>query len=345
MLILRILLIPVSLIYSALMYIRNALFDAGLIKSHSVSKPVISVGNITAGGSGKTPFVILTAVYYLSKGKKVGIISRGYKRKSKETVLVSDGRTINENTKESGDELVQISDELMRNFRGSFFIAADGDRLKAAEYLISRFDPDIIILDDGYQHRRIKRDLDIVLVDSHSFKRNRFLHTFTFPSGILREGLDNLKRAGLIIQNNKNEDCQLIPELKKYSSEIFFMRYKSEYFMDYKNSILNSDNIKAVVFSGIADDDSFIQMIKNNGINIRETLTFSDHHNYTEADLKFLENRYSDGIKFITTEKDFVKIRSFTGFIKKYPVYYLKITAEIEDGSNLLFKKLDELVI
>lgn len=344
MIILRVILIPFSLIYSAVMYFRNKLYDTGIFRSGSISKPVVSVGNITTGGTGKTPFVILIAKYYLEKGVSVGIISRGYKRNSKDPVLVCDGLNINYNTEEAGDELILIADELMKDFKGNFFIAADSDRIRASEFLINKFDPAIIILDDGFQHRKIKRDLDIVLIDSHSFIMNRFLHSFTLPSGILRESISNLNRAGLIIQNNKYEDIKVISDLKKYGKGILFMRYKSEYFMDYKNSILEKDNITAIIFSGVADDESFIQMVKKKGIKIKETMRFSDHHVYTRDEISFLEKRYSADIVFITTEKDFVKIRQFKEFISNYPVYFLKMNAEMNTNSKILLTKLDALV-
>lgn len=344
MIILRIILIPFSLIYSALMYIRNKLYDMGIFRIHKISKPVISVGNITTGGTGKTPLVILIADYFLNKGMKTGIISRGYKRKSHSPVLVSDGITINENAEETGDELLLIAGELIKNHSGKFFIAADSDRVRAAEYLIKNFDPDIIILDDGFQNRRIKRDLDIVLIDHKSYTKNRFLHSFTLPAGILRESMNNLKRADLIIQNNKSDDARLLPTLKNYSKDILTMRYKSEYFMDYKNSILKKEDTGAVLFSGIADDDSFIQMVKSRGIKIRETMKFSDHHVYTEAEIGFLKNRYSEDIIFITTEKDFVKIKLFKDFVNNYPVYFLKMKAEPDINSDTLYNKLDTLL-
>jgi tetraacyldisaccharide-1-P 4'-kinase len=156
--------------------------------------------------------------------------------------------------------------------------------------------------------------------------------------------MSNLSRAGLIIQNNKYEDIKVISDLKKYGKEILFMRYKSEYFMDYKNSILMKDNITAIIFSGIADDESFIQMVKKKGIKIKETMRFSDHHVYTKDEIGFLEKRYSADIVFITTEKDFVKIRQFKEFIRNYPVYFLKMNAEMDTGSNTLLNKLDALV-
>ena len=345
MIIIRILLIPFSMIYSAIIFFRNKFFDYGVFRSYKVSKPVISVGNITTGGTGKTPLVILLSDYFLSKGKKVGIISRGYKRSSKEPVLVCDGININDNTKEAGDELIMTANELMKKFKGSFFIAADSDRIQAAEFLIKKFAPDVIILDDGFQHRRIRRDLNLVLIDSHNFINNRFLYNFTLPSGILRESFDNLRRADLIIQNDKHIELKVLSALKVSRKEIFLMRYKSEYFIDNKNVILKHKDRNAIVFSGIADEESFVSMIKAEGIRIKETMKFSDHHNYTEADIEFLKKRHTGEEIFITTEKDFVKIRQFTEFNENYPVYFLKMKAELYTDRDSMFSKLDEIIL
>ncbi|MBK8552016.1 MAG: tetraacyldisaccharide 4'-kinase [Ignavibacteria bacterium] len=344
MILLRVILIPFSLIYSFVIYLRNKLYDTGIFKSHKISVPVISIGNITTGGTGKTPLTILISKYFLDKGKKVGIVSRGYKRKSDEMVLVSDGKTINKDIEQSGDELVMISGELIKDHKNNFFIAAGKNRVQAAEYLINEFKPDVIILDDGFQHRKLKRDLDIVLIDSHNFLSKKFLNSFTLPSGILRESLNNLNRADLIIQNNKYEDIVIIPEFKKYDKDIIPMRYKTEYFIDNKNSILRDFNSKAIVFSGIADDNSFIEMVKESKLTISKIVKFSDHHNYTASDILSLKGIHSKGKIFITTEKDFVKIKQFTDFINDHPVYYLKMRSELAGNENILFSKLDECV-
>lgn len=309
-----------------------------------MSVPVISIGNITTGGTGKTPLTILISRYFLDKGKKVGIVSRGYKRKSDGLVLVSDGKTINNDIEQSGDELVMISEELIKDHKNNFSVAAGKSRAHAAEYLINKFKPDIIILDDGFQHRKIKRDLDIVLIDSHNFLSEKFLNSFTLPSGILRESVNNLNRSDVIIQNNKYENIVIIPEFRKYGKEIISMRYKTEYFIDNKNSILSDFNLKAAVFSGIADDSSFIEMVNASNLTITDTIRFSDHHEYTASDVNSLTNLYSKEKVFITTGKDFIKIKRFSDFINDYPVYYLNMSVELGESKSILFSKLDEFI-
>ncbi|MEO8447661.1 MAG: tetraacyldisaccharide 4'-kinase [bacterium] len=340
---LRIILLPFSAIYSFIIFIRNKLYDRGMLRSHKVGKPVISIGNITTGGTGKTPVTIFAAEYFLQRGKRVGIISRGYKRTTNDTVMVYDGVKILADTESAGDELILITNRLLKEYAGRFFVAADTDRIRAAEIIIKKFDPDLIILDDAFQNRRIKRDLDIVIIDAKDYNENRLQNIFTLPGGNLRESLSNLNRADVIIQNNKSTDHNTILFAVSKNIPIVTIRYKTEYFMDNKNSILKHQNKTAIVFSGLANEGSFIELIGQSGITIGEKVKFVDHHDYSEKDIKFLTDKYSDGKIFITTEKDFVKLNKYSDFINKYPVYYLKIKIEITKNENAMYDKLNRI--
>lgn len=344
MILIRILLIPVSVIYSVIIFIRNKLYDFGILKSHKISKPVISIGNITTGGTGKTPLTIIVSDYYLSKGKKVGIISRGYGRKSKDIVVVSNGENIITDPEIAGDELILISNELIKKYRSGFSAAAGSDRVRAADILISKFNPDVIILDDAFQNRRIKRDTDILIIDSKDFKRKKLINYFTLPSGNKRESLSSIKRADVIVQNNKQNNQEILEELKNSGKEVILMRYKTEYFIDNKNSILQNTNQKAVVFSGIADDESFVKMVMEKGLDVETVLKFSDHHNYSQNDIDAIKGKLSGNMILITSEKDFVRLRKYADFVNNFPVYYLKLNAELTDEHNILYSKLDELL-
>ncbi|HMR39050.1 MAG TPA: tetraacyldisaccharide 4'-kinase [Ignavibacteria bacterium] len=345
MIFLRIILIPVSVLYAGIIYLRNKLYDSDILKTVKVTKPVISIGNISTGGTGKTPFTIFTAEYFLEKGFSVGIISRGYKRKSEGLVIVCDGKNIIGSSEQSGDELAMTANALSE-YKNKLFIAACIDRSGAAKYIIENFNPDIIILDDGFQHRKLSRDLDIVIADAGSIIKNKFLNHFTLPSGILRENFGSLNRADIIIQNNKDKTFEVLSVLKKYGKEIISMRYKTEYLKDFKNIILNTDTFsnKAIIFSGLADDSSFLQMVKDLNINVSENINYNDHHDYTETDIDHLKSRFRKNTIFITTEKDFVKIKNFKNFMEEFPVYYLKINIEIEKNTQLLFNNYDKLL-
>ncbi|MCB0729083.1 MAG: tetraacyldisaccharide 4'-kinase [Ignavibacteriae bacterium] len=345
MILLRIILIPFSILYSVIIYLRNKFYDSGILKTVKVSKPVISVGNISTGGTGKTPFTIFTAKYFLEKGYSVGIISRGYKRKSEGLVIVCDGKDINGSLEQSGDELAMTANSLSE-YKNRLFIAASSDRPEAANYIIENYNPDIILMDDGFQHRKLFRDLDIVIADAGSIRKNKFLNHFTLPSGILRESYGSLKRADIIIQNNKDKNIDVLPVFKNYDEEIIVMRYKTEYLKDFKNIILRTDtNINnAIIFSGLADDSSFLQMVSDLNINISESIKYKDHHDYTEEDIEILKSKFREKTIFITTEKDFIKIKNFKNFIEEFPVYYLKIDIQIEKNIHMLFKNYDKLV-
>ncbi|MEP7146810.1 MAG: tetraacyldisaccharide 4'-kinase, partial [bacterium] len=183
-----------------------------------------------------------------------------------------------------------------------------------------------------------------VLIDSHDFLCKKLLNKFTLPSGVLRETFSNLKRADLIIQNNKDRELRIIPQLEAYGKDISVLRYKTEYFIDNKNSILQNYKYDALLFSGIANDESFVNMVKQSGINVSEVIQYSDHYIYNEADITLLVKKYREGKIFITTEKDFIKLRRFEEFVNKYPVYFLKLGIEIILNSNVLYKKLDEII-
>lgn len=320
------------------------MYDLAILKSQKISRPVISIGNITTGGTGKTPLVVFTAKYFLEKGKTVGIVARGYKRDSKGIVIVCDGKSVNNNVSESGDELILISNELIKKYNKCIYAAAGSDRTTAAELLINKFNPDIIILDDGFQHRKIKRDLDIVILDTYKCLSNNFFNKFLLPSGNLRENSSSFKRADIIIQNNKNSEHSELVNLLDFKKPLVLIRYKTEYFMDNKNCILRYKQQPVVLFSGIANDESFIEMVKSNNIQVSKVIKYSDHHNYVADDVKYLAKSYSKGNIFITTEKDFVKIKSFETFINNFPVYYLKLDIEITKNGVQFYNKLDSLI-
>ena len=173
---LKILLIPFALIYYIIIFIRNKFYDFGLLKTYSTGVPVISVGNISTGGTGKTPMVIFLTTLLLNADKKIAIISRGYKRKTKNNLIVFDGHSILCKPDECGDEVYMIAE----NFKNQkdIIIAVGNDKYETAKYIISRFKPDVIILDDAFQHRKIARNLDLVLLDMNDINKNKFSNSF-----------------------------------------------------------------------------------------------------------------------------------------------------------------------
>jgi tetraacyldisaccharide 4'-kinase len=329
MIILRLLLLPLSLVYYCIVSVRNFLFTIKVFKSVSFNTPVISIGNITTGGTGKTPFVIFLTNYFISKGKSVGVISRGYKRKSNDLAIAYDGKTITSDVHSTGDELLMI----IYRFLGSdkFFAIAYHDRVKAINEMINKFSPDIIILDDAFQNRKVVKTIDIVIQD----KENKtFLNNFLLPGGNLRETSRSLKRADIILYNYKFK--------KPDSTEENVIEYELTGIFDESGKKVEIQiDKKAILFSGIANNTSFHNIVSKQNIDIFNKFEFFDHYDYTYEDIERFIALYKGNLVFITTEKDFIKIREFKEFISNYPVYYLRIDVILINSSldNLLRKK------
>ena len=184
---------PFSLLYGLGMQARNFCYEKKIFKTHKVDCPVISVGNITVGGTGKTPTVAYLAKWFLAKGKKVAVLSRGYARASKGTVVVATYKGIVSNVKSAGDEAFMLSQQLK-----GVPIVVDENRVRGAEKLVRQFAPDIILLDDGFQHRRLFRDVDILSINAGFGLGNGFV----LPAGPLREFAFNMKRGDLYWVND-----------------------------------------------------------------------------------------------------------------------------------------------
>ena len=183
--ILRLFLFPLSLVYYLIIISRNLLYDSGMFKQSGFRTPIISVGNITLGGTGKTPFVMFLTDYFITKGKKVGVISRGYKNKSNELIIAHDGKSVIANVEQTGDELGMIVNRFS-DLKESFYAIAYFNRTEAIRKMEILFAPDIILLDDAFQNRKIKKTVDIVLVNQ---ERKTFLDGILLPAGNLREPL------------------------------------------------------------------------------------------------------------------------------------------------------------
>ena len=329
MIILRLFLLPLSLVYYCIVSVRNFLYSVNIFKSISFNTPIISIGNITTGGTGKTPFVIFLTNHFISKGKSIGVISRGYKRKSSDLVIAYDGKSVTSDVHSTGDELLMIINRFLGNDK--FFAIAYHDRVKAINEMINKFSPDIIILDDAFQNRKIVKTIDIVIQD----KENKtILNNLLLPGGNLRETNNALKRADVVLNNYKFD--------KSIPSEENVIKYEFTGLFDGLGKRVEiPKEKKAVLFSGIANNSSFQNVVSKQNINIIKKFEFFDHYNYTSVEIDKFKALYKEDLVYITTEKDFIKIREFKEFISNYPVYYLRIDVILINSSldNLLRKK------
>lgn len=334
---LKIILTPFVLLYGFIILIRNLFFDKAVFKSEKVNAQVISVGNITVGGSGKTPLVIYVTNLLKSSGYKVGVLSRGYGRRSSGYKLVSKGEEILTSVEECGDEIYHTSLEC------KVASAVSENRVKGAKRLIEEAKIDSIVLDDAFQHRWIARDIDLVIIDQSFVNNKSFFSHNLLPSGDLREGFDSLKRADAIIVNRKFlEREEIIPDMKKYfdGKKIFTSYYKAISFVDAMRKIeYNLEDFKgqdSLVVSGIANPQSFLNILKKVHVNTQNKLIFRDHKNYTLKEVQQIRKRFytTNSHSVVTTEKDAVKLSRFNRDFDDVDIFYLKINLCMDDEES-----------
>ncbi|TFG89733.1 MAG: tetraacyldisaccharide 4'-kinase [Syntrophobacterales bacterium] len=300
------LLIPCALIYSLVLRLRGFLYSRGILRSFSLGAPVISVGNLSVGGTGKTPMVVLIARLLISRGKRVAVLSRGYGGSGGAIVrIVSDGSRILLPSSEAGDEPVLLA----RTVPG-LIVVTGADRYQAGLEAFKRFQPEIYLLDDGYQHLRLKRDLNILLLDA----RRPFGNGWTLPAGFLREPLSALRRADVIVYTraDRTASCPMIPGIPVCRSS-----HRLSGVRPLSGGMLTPFSVfagrRGVACAGIADPDNFFAALSREGLGLTTTLTFSDHCRYDGTELAAIRQALKEtGADYlITTEKDAVKLVSF----------------------------------
>lgn len=334
----RYLFIPLSFLFCLGVQIRNFLYDRSILKSYVSKTKIISVGNISSGGSGKTPLAIYIASGLMSEGYKIALLSRGYKRETKGTTVVFDGKNISAGIGQSGDEAFMTVKSLLENHSG-FYSLVSKNRVRGVKHIEDNFKADYIILDDAFQHRKIHRDKDILVVDSNDFIKQKFFYKFLLPAGNLREPLRNIKRADLIIQNDKINPSDALSELSALNLPVYHSTYSFTGIFNHLKETTGIKNKNILAFAGVANPDSFFELIKKNGGNIIHSIIFTDHHKYSTEDTNKIIRNYGKDSIILTTEKDFVKITEFDRFVNDYPVYYVKIDMQI-DKRNDFFELL-----
>ena len=306
---------PFGWAYAAGAGLRNALYDRGWLEMHDLGALTISVGNITAGGTGKTPVVALVAELLISSGERVCILTRGYGRRDPaKRVVVSDGSAILADAETGGDEPV----ELARRLAGKAVIIADADRVAAAKFAIENFEVSCFVLDDGFQHRRAARDLDIVCIDA----TDPFGGGELLPAGRLRESPANLRRADAIIitkaeaaedSGSLNEKIRrLAPNAALFRAESSISRFVElrEFLGGDLASRQDALPGPAFAFCGLGNPEHFFATLRRAGSDVAGTEAFRDHHRYSAADLGRLTAaaKAAGASAFVTTAKDAVKL-------------------------------------
>ena len=301
----RLKLLPLSWLYLLIVKTRNFLYERGTFKSKELPCSVISIGNIVAGGTGKTPAAIAIAKKLKGYGMRVAVISRGYRSKNREEyAYVSDGEKLLLSPEEAGDEA-----HLLARALPGVFVIIGRNRFLAGFEAVKRWRVDVIVLDDGFQHRQLARDLDIVTVDaSLPYGTNRLL-----PSGTLREPKSSLKRADLILLTRVDQtgDVERIhAQLKKYAPEVPIVesihaprslrQIGSQSVLDL--SFLVNKNVLAVC--GIAHPESFLYTLQSLNVKSVALLDFFDHNDYTCEDFKLMCQAALKADLVVTTEKD-----------------------------------------
>ncbi len=302
-----------SLLYRAGIGIRRALYKLGVLKIHGLQRTVVSIGNITLGGTGKTPMVIAVAKLYAEAQRKPAVVSRGYGRRNEsETVIISDGRAVLADVQTGGDEPVLIGSRL-----SGVPVVVGGLRRRAAQLAVEKFDAGAIILDDGFQHIQLKRDMDIVLVDA----ADPFGNGKLFPAGVLREPVTALKRAHAVVIT-RADASGTVEALKKRIADVTDARIFTSVHRPVELihctdagrkplAVLRGERVFA--FSGIARPASFLSLLKTLGAVIAADKAYPDHHDYTRSDLAEVYKQSADhrtGM-IVTTEKDAVRLREF----------------------------------
>ena len=324
---------------------RAKLYEYGWLSQHRLPRPVISIGNLTVGGTGKTPFVMWVARWLQSKGKRPGILSRGYRRTKETTfLLVSDGQKVLVTPQQAGDEPF-----LMAKHCPGVVVAVGANRYELGKWLLTQSSVDCFILDDGYQHLGLYRDVNLLLVDGLDPQGLKKL----LPAGRLREPLSAARRATALVvtradlMEDLNEICQ--PLQRAVGQEIAPIQIQFQPKTLYSLSTEHHEPLRwvmgkrALIFSGIGNALAFRTTVMNMGANLLDEMVFPDHHNYADSDLETIRRRMRqvDASFALTTEKDAVKLAPLLR--RNDDIWAIDLQVTIKNGEERLYRLLDDL--
>ena len=333
-----------SLVFAAVVEIRYLLYGFGILRRYPLGVQVISIGNVTAGGTGKTPVTEIFARTLAAEGRKVAILSRGYRRKEapwwqrvftqviEKPLVVSDGRHVLLDSATGGDEPYMLASNLP-----GVAVVVDRNRVKAGRYAVKRLGCDTIILDDGFQYQKLKHSIEVVLVDA----TNPFGNGHMLPRGVLREPARNLRRADIIFVTKCRGDVSAVKEeIRKYNAkaEIVECNHTPQILRDvwsreeYPLDWLRGKTV--CTLSGIASPKGFENSLRHLGAKVVWCERYADHHRYDSSEILYALNRSADmgADALVTTEKDAVRFPRF----ETSPIrcLYLRIAIEILAGGE-----------
>ena len=323
------LLLAFSLLYGAAMRLRAGMYYNGWLSSQSLPCHVVSIGNIVVGGTGKTPMTIWMAQQLRDRGHRIVVISRGYGGTLEKTGgIVSDGEKIYQGPAEAGDE-----PHLMARLLQGIPVIVGSCRYKAGLTAIAHFHPDVILLDDAFQHLRLSRSLNFSLLDY----RSPFGNGYILPRGRLREPISALDRADAIIFTRTPVQTDALQPNRLVNRRPVFFSYhmpvirkncrNNDFFLPTTEDLSCLSGKRIVVFAGLADNDQFFSSLKEAGAQLVRTLSFSDHHRYDGSDLNHIDNtaKQCQAEAMVTSVKDFVKIENRISWTAKLVVVDVQI--------------------
>lgn len=330
-----------SLAFHVLVAVRARLYARGLFATRALPCRVVTVGNITVGGTGKTPTVILVARFLADAGLYTAVLSRGYRGKARGPLIVSDRQQVLASERQAGDEPFMLAQTL-----GGIPVITARDRYKGGMLACERFNPHVLVLDDGFQHLRLKRDLDIVLINA----RNPFGCGALLPRGILREPLSALRRARIIVltkvdpHRNPEELEQRIAAINP-AAALFRARFKPTGLLHPANGrILDLETVRGRTAAGlcsIGDPGHFFSMLAGLGVSYSRPLVFPDHHRYSARDVRLIAGRAAGVDYLITTQKDIAKMSADMLQLPNLRVLQVSQTIEHQDRfQRLVFECL-----
>lgn len=307
---------PLSIIYGGIVRTRNAFYDRGVLKARRLQGAVVSVGNVSTGGSGKTPFVLLLGEMLKERGIKFDVLSRGYGRRSRGVLLVDPLGS----PQQFGDEPLLIARKLQVP------VIVGEDRYEAGRFSESRFGAQLHLLDDGFQHRGLARDFDMVLVTQQD-ANDRLL-----PAGRLRESLSALSRADAVVLMS-GADAEAFPIAEK------------EVWRGRRGIVPKDIPQRPVVFCGIARPENFMLQLRAANVEAAAHAFYRDHHAYSESDVRELQRlkQSSEAGGFVTTEKDAINLGPYLSALE--PLSVVPVRMKLADPAKVLdsiLRKIEE---